>query len=64
MKYQFICPECGKEKIIEMPMAEYKSDGHKCDCGAELKRDPNTFCKNYKVNCDGFYSPHQSESSK
>ena len=62
MKYQFVCPKCGKEKIIEMPMAEYKRDGHMCECGMELKRDPNTFCKNYKVNCDGFYSQHQSSN--
>ena len=61
MKYQFICPKCDKKKEIEMPISEYKSTGHKCECGTELKRDPNSFCRSYQVNCDGFYSEHQSK---
>ena len=36
MTYIFICPSCGREKEIEMPMSEYKSDGHRCECGAEM----------------------------
>lgn len=63
MKYKFICPKCGNEKTIEMRISEYKSDGHMCECGAELKRDPKSFCRSYQVNCDGFYAKTQSNGN-
>ena len=43
-----------------MPVSEYKPDGHRCSCGAELQRDPQDFCRNYRADCDGFYAEHQS----
>lgn len=61
MIYKFICPSCGCEKEIEMPMSEYKSDGHMCECGAEMIRDPKDFCKTYHVNCCGMYADFQSQ---
>lgn len=60
MEYKFVCPQCGKEHMIQMKMSEYKSEGHICECGAELKRDPNSFCKNFSVNCSGFYAGGKS----
>lgn len=48
MNYKFICPECNKTVEVEMKMSEYKSGGHICECGTELKRNVkdigSTFC--------------------
>lgn len=56
MDYSFICPKCEKEETIEMRMSEYTSKGHMCKkCGTELVRNPESFCSNFQVNCDGFF---------
>lgn len=55
MDYKFICPNCGKEKVVTMPISEYKADGHYCDCGTELKRDVKDFCTSSPRNIDGFF---------
>ena len=61
MIYRFFCPCCGQKTEISMNVSEYTAEGHPCpDCGTELKRDPKDFCNSYTVNCDGFYSEHQS----
>ena len=60
MIYRFICPQCGKREEISMPASEYRADGHLCECGGELRRDPKDFCTSYKA-CDGFYADFQSE---
>lgn len=61
MIYKFFCPVCGYKTELKIPITEYQSTGHYClDCGAELQRDPQDFGRNYTVNCDGFYSEHQS----
>ncbi len=60
MIYRFFCPVCGQKIEISMPLIEYRANGHRCSCGAELVRDPKDFCTNYEVGCDGFYSEHQS----
>ena len=39
MNYPFVCPNCGAEKIISMPITEYKSEGHFCECGEEMTRE-------------------------
>lgn len=39
MNYPFECPKCGLKKIISMPMSEYESSGHYCDCGEEMVRE-------------------------
>ena len=54
MTYKFICPECGKKYDIEMRISEYRKDGHICECGKELVRDPAGFSCNFVVKCDGF----------
>ena len=33
MNYKFICPKCGKQVTVSMPITEYKPDGHYCECG-------------------------------
>ena len=55
MVYGFICPKCGKTKEIIMSASSYKSEGHFCDCGEELKRDPSSFCCSFKTDCEGFF---------
>lgn len=55
MTYKFICPKCGKSVEIQMSASEYVSEGHICDCGAELKRDIKDFCSNSKRNIEGFF---------
>ena len=60
MIYRFVCPQCGKETELSMRIDEYTPDGHFCDCGAELRRDPQDFCKSYAVSCDGFYAEFPS----
>lgn len=55
MRYKFICPDCGAEKEIVMPISEYTPNGHKCDCGAELKRDVKDFCLVSQRNVEGFF---------
>ena len=55
MDYKFICPKCGKEKTITMRISEYKSNGHFCDCGEELKRDVKDFCTSSSRNVEGFF---------
>lgn len=40
MFYPFECPQCGTKKTIEMPITEYKREGHMCDnCGTEMVRE-------------------------
>lgn len=39
MHYPFECPNCGKSKLIDMPMKDYHSDGHYCECGTEMVRE-------------------------
>jgi len=60
MKYLFYCPSCGRKVEISMPISEYHADGHLCDCGELLVRDPKDFGMNYNVKCGGFYAEHQS----
>lgn len=61
MTYRFICPKCGRETELRMRIEEYQPDGHICECGAELVRDPKDFCTNYSVSCGGFYAEYQSK---
>lgn len=61
MIYKFICPSCGRKEELDIPITEYRSDGHMCECGAELVRDPDDFCKTYHVNCFGMYADYQSK---
>ncbi len=61
MIYRFFCPCCGNKVELRMPVTEYKAEGHICECGAELLRDPHDFGTNYSVRCDGFYAANQSE---
>lgn len=42
MNYPFYCPKCGVRKIISMPIKEYTSEGHKCECGFDMKREPSS----------------------
>ena len=40
MNYPFVCPTCGHNEIIHMPMSEYKSEGHMCkECNTEMVRE-------------------------
>lgn len=55
MNYKFICPKCGKQVVVSMPITEYKPDGHYCECGEELKRDINDFCIYSPRNIEGFF---------
>ena len=55
MTYKFVCHECGKRVELSIPINEYKSTGHYCECGAELKRDINDFCTVSKRDVDGFF---------
>lgn len=55
MFYKFICPKCGEHVELQIPISQYKSDGHFCKCGTELQRDPSDFCTNSKRNIDGFF---------
>lgn len=55
MTYKFICPKCGKNVEVNMRISEYHSDGHKCDCGAELERDMQDTARDYVCNTTGFY---------
>lgn len=57
MKYDFVCPNCGANIVIEMSMKDYHADGHKCDkCGAELKRDPKSLASAMSIDETGdFY---------
>ena len=54
MTYSFICPNCGKKYDIQMPISKYQDEGHMCECGTELKRDPKSFNGTFIVKCDGF----------
>ena len=44
-----------------MRLSEYTPDGHYCDCGAELRRDPQDFCKTYTNKSGGFYADYPSD---
>lgn len=57
MKYDFVCPNCGANIIIEMSMKDYHADGHKCSkCGSELKRDPKSLASAMSIDETGdFY---------
>ena len=40
MNYPFVCPDCGHEKNVSMPINEYVSTGHHCPiCHAEMVRE-------------------------
>jgi len=40
MNYPFVCPNCGHDEIISMPMSEYKGEGHMCsECNTEMVRE-------------------------
>lgn len=57
MYYQFVCPKCNLEEIIEMKMSEYTSEGHKCkNCDSELVRDISTMkCGMFSDKSGDFY---------
>ena len=61
MNYRFLCPSCGKRVDLRMRLSEYTPDGHYCDCGAELRRDPQDFCKTYTNKSGGFYADYPSD---
>lgn len=57
MKYDFKCKKCGKSTVIDMPMAEYTSEGHKCpQCDGELERDLSNFNGGFIWKCNGSYA--------
>lgn len=40
MDYPFVCPNCGHDEIIPMPMSQYTSEGHMCkECNTEMVRE-------------------------
>ena len=39
MNYPFECLKCGLKREISMPMSEYTSEGHCCECGTEMVRE-------------------------
>lgn len=40
MQYPFVCPKCGHEEKIDMPMKDYVGTGHMCkECGTEMVRE-------------------------
>lgn len=39
MNYPFECPKCGLKRKISMPMSQYTSEGHYCECGTEMVRE-------------------------
>jgi len=54
--YKFVCPNCGLEEEIKMPISEYKATGHYCvECDTELVRDVGDFCTSSKRNIPGFF---------
>ena len=54
--YKFICPICGNEEEIQMPISEYTAKGHFCSkCDNELQRDVTDFCTSSKRNIPGFF---------
>lgn len=55
MIYKFVCPVCNKKYDIQMPISEYKPNGHFCECGAELNRDIKDFCTISQRNVEGFF---------
>jgi len=38
MKYKFECKNCGKVKIIDIPMEQISNKKVICDCGNNMKR--------------------------
>ena len=58
MFYPFECPKCGTKKTIEMPISEYKRDGHKCEkCGTEMVREISSLVCGMSLDKTGdFYS--------
>lgn len=61
MYYKFICPKCSKKVEISMPISEYTSNGHYCECGEELIRDIDDFCTTSKRNIEGFFGVSKKE---
>jgi len=61
MIYRFLCPKCGAVKEISIRISEYRADGHFCECGAEMIRDPKDFCTSYSASFDGFYAEFPSK---
>lgn len=56
MIYKFICPNCGEQVEIMMPISQYTSDGHFCEkCGTKLKRDVSDYCTRSPRNIPGFF---------
>ena len=40
MLYHFVCPSCGHEEKIDMPMRDYVASGHMCsECNTEMVRE-------------------------
>lgn len=40
MQYPFVCPNCGYEEKIDMPMRDYVATGHMCsECNTEMERE-------------------------
>lgn len=40
MQYPFVCPNCGHEEKIDMPMRDYVTTGHYCpNCNTEMVRE-------------------------
>lgn len=40
MFYPFECPKCGYKETIEMPITQYRRDGHFCkECNTEMERE-------------------------
>ena len=54
MNYQFVCEVCDKEKIISMPIKEYTSENHVCECGGKMVRPISSLVCGYK-NDNGFF---------
>lgn len=56
MYYPFECPKCGTKHEISMPMSEYTSSGHYCECGTEMVREVKSLVCSASINkCGGFY---------
>ena len=54
MNYPFVCETCGKEVIISMPIKEYTSENHVCECSGKMVRPISSLVCGYKNNKD-FY---------
>lgn len=56
MFYPFECPKCGYKEIIEMPITQYKRDGHLCkECDTEMVREMSSYVCSFVDKTGDFY---------